>query len=297
MGEADRVRVSAAAAACIGPQASKEQKLRAARGEVMLAPREAGIVLLYLCNDADEEIRLAARHQILNLPVDRLLAIVETADVHPRVLDLIARCHFQKRELIERLQSHPALAPTTLTFLADKLLPPPDALSVPSSPLSLSPAEPVEGAPDEEEEYDEEEAEEHHNKYQLAQTMGVGDKIKMAMTGDKEWRTILIKDSNKQVSGAVIKNPRISESEVLTIAKSSIQNDEILRVICGNKEWVKNNQIRKALVENHRTPLQTALRFMATLGEKDLAMLAKSKNISSVIATQARRQLNQKKRD
>ena len=78
---------------------------------------------------------------------------------------------------------------------------------------------------------------------------------------------------------------------MLTIAKSKIQNDEIMRVICANKEWLKNYTIRRALVENTKTPLPAALRFMSSLTEKDLGLLAKSKNVSSVIATQARRVL------
>ena len=97
------------------------------------------------------------------------------------------------------------------------------------------------------------------------------------------------------VSGAVVKNPRMTEGEVLTIAKSQVQNDEIIRVICANKEWVKNPLIRKALAENNKTPLPAALRFVATLSEKDLSLMAKSKNISSVIASQARRILLTKK--
>jgi hypothetical protein len=126
--------------------------------------------------------------------------------------------------------------------------------------------------------------------------MGVGEKIKMALTGDKEWRSLLIKDSNKLVNGAVVKNPRITEPEILAISKSVIQNDEIIRVICHNKEWIKNMEIRKALVLNHKTPLPVALRFMAYLSEKDLGSIAKSKNVSSVLANNARRMLLNKKK-
>jgi hypothetical protein len=118
----------------------------------------------------------------------------------------------------------------------------------------------------------------------------------MALTGDKEWRSILIKDANKLVSGGVVKNPRITEAEILNLVKTGVQNDEIMRLICSNKEWVKNIKIRKALVENPRTPVPNALRFLATLGEKDIAGYAKSKNLSSVISTQAKRMLLNKKR-
>lgn len=141
----------------------------------------------------------------------------------------------------------------------------------------------------------EEEGDEYRSKYQLAQAMGISEKIKMAMTGDKEWRAILIKDANKLVSGSVVKNPRITDAEILNILKVGVQNDEIIRIICANKEWVKNYRIRKALVECPKTPLPNALRFLSTLNEKDVAAYAKSRNISSVVSTQARRMLLNKK--
>jgi len=119
----------------------------------------------------------------------------------------------------------------------------------------------------------------------------------MALTGDKEWRMLLVKDKNKLVSGAVIKNPRITENEILTITKCQLNNDDILRDICINKEWIKNYQIRKSLVENSKTPIHFTLRFLAGLTDKDIALIARSKNVSSIISTQARRILMNKEKD
>jgi hypothetical protein len=115
------------------------------------------------------------------------------------------------------------------------------------------------------------------------------------LMGNKEWRSILIRDNNKIVCESVLKNPRITDQEILVIAKSSERSDEIIRIICSNKEWTKSYQLRKALIENHKTPLQFALRFLSLLTEKDLAFLVKSKNVSSVIVTQARKMLTNKK--
>jgi hypothetical protein len=134
------------------------------------------------------------------------------------------------------------------------------------------------------------------SKYKIAMVMGISEKIKMSLTGDKEWRAILVKDTNKLVSAGVIKNPRITDGEILTLLKVGVQNDEIIRLICANKEWIKNYLIRKALVICPKTPLPNALRYLATLTEKDIAVFAKSKNISSVLSTQAKRILLSKKR-
>lgn len=142
-----------------------------------------------------------------------------------------------------------------------------------------------------------ESSEEFKSKYKLAQEFTISEKIKMALTGDKEWRCILIKDSNKLVSSAVVKNPRMTDGEVLQTIKAGVKNDEVMRIICGNKEWLKNSIIRKALVENAKTPLPVSLRLLSTLTEKDIANIAKSKNISSVVATAAKRMLLTKKRN
>lgn len=134
------------------------------------------------------------------------------------------------------------------------------------------------------------------SKYQLMQDMPVAEKIKMALTGDKEWRTLLIREANKMVSTAVLKNPRITEGEVLAVAKNRSASDELIRIILLNREWLKNYEMKRALVEHPRTPLQKAMRFMTFLTEKDIRDLAKSRNVSQAIVNNARRMLATKKR-
>lgn len=304
MTEKATFRFSAQAAAFLGKDVPREKRLEGARGPAGLAPLERVQLLVYLGNDADQEVKATAVQSLRTLDPRDVRVLLANENLHPRILDVLVKYHFSRTELLPLFLDHPALSGAAAAFLAGKVA---DA----APPLAVEPGENVsqdvaqevlaDAADDggeeetsagavsgEEEEIDEEE---YQSKFQMAQTMGVGDKIKMAMTGDKEWRTLLIKDTNKLVSGAVIKNPRLTENEVLGIAKSAVQNDDIMRMICANKEWVKNYQIRKALVENHKTPLPAALRYVATLSEKDLSLLAKSKNVSSVIAAQARRLL------
>lgn len=263
-------------------------------GEVELSPPDLTTVLFVLAHDPDGEVSGGARKCLAELPEGVLREAVSTPALHPRILDGLARLYLRNREIASLIVSHPHCPEETRLFLAER------GIEVPHRTVSTSHSTAEEAAqefPDNGEGEVDEESEAFRGKYQLAQVMGVSDKIKIAQTGDKEWRMILIRDSNKLVSGTVIKNPRITEQEVLTICKSSIQNDEILRVICANKEWIKNYLIRKALVENNKTPLPSALRFLATLNEKDLAHLARSKSISSVLSTQARKLLLSKKKD
>jgi len=302
---ADKVtfRISSAAAPYVGADKPRQDRLKAAAGLVALPPSDFVLLLYYLCHDQDPEVKRTAVRTLRGLDVPFLADLLTDGELHPRILEALVQLHGKNPELLPLFAGHPMLSAKAAALLAAQ-----GAYSVPSPPPEAGAASPEDddaspagdAAPEGSEDAAEAEdappdEEEYQSKYQMAQSMGVSEKIKAALTGDKEWRNILIKDSNKLVSGAVVKNPRISDNEVLTIAKSAVQNDEIMRVICANKEWVKNPLIRKALAENNKTPLPAALRFVATLSEKDLSALAKSKNVSSVIASQARRILNTKK--
>ena len=127
--------------------------------------------------------------------------------------------------------------------------------------------------------------------YQRIQTMTVAEKIQEALKGSREARAMLIKDSNKLVATSVIKSPKISEDEIVKISASRSVSDEVLRLICNNKEWVRNYQVKFNLVNNPKTPIQISLRFMSFIRKKDLQMLSKSKMIPGVVALAAKNKL------
>ncbi len=125
--------------------------------------------------------------------------------------------------------------------------------------------------------------------FQLIQDMTVAEKIKLAMKGDKEARTILIQDGNRMVQLAVLDNPRITESEIVNICRSRNVDDEVLRRIANSREWSKLYQVRVSLVNNPRTPVAVSMRFVSTLMANDLKMLATSKSVPTAIVTAAKR--------
>ena len=136
---------------------------------------------------------------------------------------------------------------------------------------------------------------EYESLYHRILQMGVTEKIKLAMLGTREARDILVRDANKMVAVAVVKSPKIQESEIEAISKSRHVCEEVLRQIASNLDWVKSYTIKHNLVANAKTPLPIAMRFLPHLREMDLRRLARSKNISSVLATQARRVAETKK--
>ena len=119
--------------------------------------------------------------------------------------------------------------------------------------------------------------------------MGVHEKIKLALRGNKDARTILIRDPIRLVRRCVVQNPRITDGEVISIARNRSADEELLRMINDKREWMRNYQVRHALSTNPKTPLPVALRHVSSLTERDLRFIAKSKNVPQAVAVQARR--------
>ena len=119
--------------------------------------------------------------------------------------------------------------------------------------------------------------------------MSIGQKIKLALRGNQDARLILIRDTAKMIRRFVMLNPRISDGEVITIARNKSADDDLLRLIIERREWMRNYQVRLALATNPKTPLPVALRQVATLDERDMRHIAKSKNVPGAIAAAARR--------
>ncbi len=119
--------------------------------------------------------------------------------------------------------------------------------------------------------------------------MGVKDRVKLGMKGDREARNILIRDPNRLVSSAVVNNPRISEQEVTTIAAMRSISEDILRQIASNRQWARSYSIMHSLAKNPRTPIANSITIMSRLQLRDLAALTKNRNVSDAVRRQALR--------
>jgi len=62
-------------------------------------------------------------------------------------------------------------------------------------------------------------------------------------------------------------------------------------MITERREWMRNYQVRLGLATNPKARLPIALRQLSTLGERDLRLIARSKNVPQAISAQARRLL------
>lgn len=126
---------------------------------------------------------------------------------------------------------------------------------------------------------------------QKVQKLSFSEKRLLALRGGRDARSVLMKDPNKEISLAVLENPKITETEVEIIAKSRSAAEEAIRKITKKREWMKNYAIVLAVVSNPKTPPGNAVPFLTELKTKDLASLEKSRNVSDAVRSAARRLL------
>ena len=124
---------------------------------------------------------------------------------------------------------------------------------------------------------------------QRVMKLRTNQKILLATKGGKEERTLLIRESNRLVQVAVIRNGRITEGEVAYIAQMRAVHDEVLRIISLNREWMKKYTIVKNLVQNPRTPLPIALTHLKRINEFDLKLMSKDRNVAEALRREAKR--------
>jgi hypothetical protein len=129
----------------------------------------------------------------------------------------------------------------------------------------------------------------------VIRSMTPGERVKLALRGNRESRAILLHDVSPQIQRLVLRNPRITEQEIVALCKDRNTNEDLLSWIADDRDWMKVYAVRATLVENARTPVATALRLLATLDDADLSRLAKSKAVPNVVAVHARRLLQQRR--
>jgi hypothetical protein len=121
--------------------------------------------------------------------------------------------------------------------------------------------------------------------------MNVPQKMARATKGTREERAILIRDPNKLIAVAVLSSPKLTDSEVESIAKMSSVSDEILRIISHNRNWMKSYVVVSALARNPKTPLAVSMNLLSRLSEKDLRTLSTNRNVPDVLRTTARKKV------
>ncbi|NJD62120.1 MAG: hypothetical protein FIA93_05300 [Deltaproteobacteria bacterium] len=125
--------------------------------------------------------------------------------------------------------------------------------------------------------------------------LSVPEKVELAGKGNKEVREILSRDPNRMVARAVMSSPRLTDADVGFYAAAAQTNEEILRAIGENREYMSNSNILLALVSNPRTPAPVALRHLSRLKANELGIIGRNRSVSALVRQEAKRLLLRKR--
>ena len=236
-------------------EVERDVRLQAAQGTLAPRAHEQLAILVLLLEDPDREIRETADETLNKIPVEALQKFLARSDVP---VDL--------RE-----------------FFGDRGI----------FPAEIPPIE-LEG------EYDEalidtgdaaDEDEERRSGTQELAAMTFPQRLKAAMKGTREQRSILIRDPNKLICASVLSSPKVSVPEVESFAKMQNVSEDVLRIIGHNRAWLKSYSVILALTKNPKTPLQLSMQLMNRLTSKDLAKLSVDRNVPEALRIQSRKRV------
>jgi hypothetical protein len=124
--------------------------------------------------------------------------------------------------------------------------------------------------------------------------LDIKGRIQLAMKGNKEERSILIRDGTKIVALAVLDSPKITDGEVEGFASQKNVLEAVLRAIPMKRRFAKHYPVIRNLVFNPRTPLDLSLGLMKNLLVNDLRNLSSNKEVSETIRKLALKMFKQK---
>ncbi len=206
------------------------------------------------------------------------------------ILDRIAQVYCDDQEVMRDLVRCPNLDETTLAFIALTA-----ADEIKSFITSTRVMEVVFGEAEADEKTELKTEKKKLNIMQQIQRMTVSQKIKLSMSGAKEARGLLIRESSKIIAMGVLANPRLTIGEVEFFAKSTNLSEDVIRKIGTNAEWTRKPAVASALVNNPKTPIGISLGFVPRLSVRDLGILETSRNIPEAVRSAARNLLVKKK--
>ncbi len=132
------------------------------------------------------------------------------------------------------------------------------------------------------------------NALQKINSLDVKGRIQLALKGNKEERSLLIRDGTKVVALAVLEAPKLSDGEVEKFASQKNVLEAVLRQIPLKRRFMKDYIAVRNLVANPRTPLDLGLGLMKNLLTADLKHLSANKEVSETIRKLAMKMYKQK---
>jgi hypothetical protein len=118
-----------------------------------------------------------------------------------------------------------------------------------------------------------------------------GVRVAMAKRGNRDQLRRMFSDTNLQVIRTLLKNPVLTESDVLKLASRRPVLEDVLREVFHSRKWSVRYAVKKALVLNPYTPTDIGMKIVHTLMVQDLRHVVGSTDLHEWIREAARQRM------
>ena len=243
-------------------EVARDVRLLTAHGVIAPRGEEQLAILIVLLGDADPEIREAADRTVNRIPLQTLREFLARPDVPVDCRDFLTERGVQP---------------------AEGEIPQEDA----DKPMIE--AETAGAADESEDEQDDEPTRE--GLVQKLAAMTFPQRLRAAMKGNRETRSMLIRDPNKMIAAAVLSSPKVTHQEVESFARMGNVSEDVLRTIASNRSWMKNYGVLSGLARNPKTPIALSLNLLSRLNDRDAQMLSMDRNVPGPLRIAARKRM------
>jgi hypothetical protein len=224
-----------------------------------------------------QEVIVINQSRIIRAP-EILDALLEnpslTADARRRALETKEE-FFEKKARIEAEEEEEELADLPLDAIADLLAKAAEVTEPVASTVALQESEkadPKKAA-----------------LWSRVQFMTLGEKVQLAFRGDRSARLLLIRDRNKLVCSAAMRNPRMTDQEAEMIAGMRNVEDEVLRLLGNRRDFMGKYNIMLTLCRNPKTPMGVVMPLINRLTLRDLKGLKDDRGVQHAVRDTARK--------
>ena len=122
----------------------------------------------------------------------------------------------------------------------------------------------------------------------------VGERVQLAMKGNKDERFLLIRDGARVVPQAVLESPKLTDTEAEMFAGMKNVQEVVFRGLSSKRKFVKNYRVQRNLAFNPKVPIDLALGLVNNLLLSDLKSLSINKEVPDTVRKAALRLFVQK---
>ena len=139
-----------------------------------------------------------------------------------------------------------------------------------------------------------EEPKKNKSVLQKIAALTVGERVQLAMKGNKDERFLLIRDGARVVPQAVLESPKLTDTEAEMFAGMKNVQEVVFRGLSSKRKFAKNYRVQRNLAFNPKVPIDLALGLINNLLLSDLKGLSINKEVPDTVRKAALRLFVQK---